>query len=302
MTDPHDHAHAHHHGHSHSHGHSHGQAHHGPADLLPALLDLDAVVHAPMISEATGIVAATAGRPGPVRSVVDLGAGTGTGTVALARRFPDAVVTAVDLSTEMLDAVRRRADEAGLSEQVRTVRADIGSDGLPVDAVDVVWASAMLHEVPDPRAALATLRSALAPGGVLAVVEMDAPPRLLPDDLEALESRLRDVTDAASPAYHPDWAPTLVDSGFTSVTTHPLTVDATYDPDSPGGAYAALELTRLVREGREALSDEDRRAFDTILSDRGSAASSLPRRLHGVDTVHVRSHRTLWTGLAPEQP
>ena len=166
MTDPHDHAHAHHHGHSHSHGHSHGQAHHGPADLLPALLDLDAVVHAPMISEATGIVAATAGRPGPVRSVVDLGAGTGTGTVALARRFPDAVVTAVDLSTEMLDAVRRRADEAGLSERVRTVRADIGSDGLPVDAVDVVWASAMLHEVPDPRAALATLRSAHAPGGV----------------------------------------------------------------------------------------------------------------------------------------
>src|SRR5689334_13110620 len=49
--------------------------------------------------------------PPPAR-VLELGTGTGTGALALAERFPDADITAVDLSAEMIDEASRKLTDA----------------------------------------------------------------------------------------------------------------------------------------------------------------------------------------------
>jgi ubiquinone/menaquinone biosynthesis C-methylase UbiE len=49
--------------------------------------------------------------PGPVSRALDVGTGTGQGARLLAKRFPDAEVTGVDVASAMLDEARRLAPE-----------------------------------------------------------------------------------------------------------------------------------------------------------------------------------------------
>ena len=109
------------HHHDTTHGHGHGQALDGQAlDGQAELLDLDAEVLAEHIAS---IVAWLPVGPGP-RRIVDLGAGTGAGTLALLEHFPEADVTAVDSSVEHLQRLRdikRRVDPAGIIRSNRPV-------------------------------------------------------------------------------------------------------------------------------------------------------------------------------------
>ncbi|MFZ0216081.1 MAG: class I SAM-dependent methyltransferase, partial [Candidatus Dormiibacterota bacterium] len=80
-----------------------GQVHHDEAGLAD-LLDLDAEVLGPYLDAVTGWVGQQL--PGEPRTVVDVGAGTGAGSLALARRFPAAAVVAIDRSGLMLERLR----------------------------------------------------------------------------------------------------------------------------------------------------------------------------------------------------
>lgn len=106
-------------------GHGHGLEHgHGP--VLARLLDLDAEVHARLLDDALSLAVTLAGS-GSVARVVDVGAGTGAGTFALARRFPSAEVVALDRDPGMLELLRGRASAACLDDRVSTVLADIAA-------------------------------------------------------------------------------------------------------------------------------------------------------------------------------
>ena len=54
----------------------------------------------------------------PPRRVLDLGTGTGSAALILARRFPEAEITGVDVSPRMIDEARRKAGPE-LGERVR---------------------------------------------------------------------------------------------------------------------------------------------------------------------------------------
>lgn len=102
----------------------------------------------------------------PVRSVLDLGCGTGGHALPLARR--GYAVTGVDLSPQMLRRAADKAREEGLAidlheGDVRTVRT-----GGTYDAVIVMFA-VMGYQLgnDDVRAALRTVREHLRPGGLL---------------------------------------------------------------------------------------------------------------------------------------
>ncbi len=168
---------AHHHGPASPHGHTaheHGQhGEHGDDEAaLTELLDLDGEVLAGYLDQATAWIAATA-EP-PVTRIVDLGAGTGTGTFALLRRFPEARVTAVDLAPDRLTRLRHRACELGLDGRVDVVPADLDQPWPDLGPADLVWTSMALHHVADPDRALTEIFGLLRPGGALAVAETTA--------------------------------------------------------------------------------------------------------------------------------
>src|SRR5690349_5682715 len=166
------------------HHHAHAQDHvHDHADDLPDLLDLDAQVLAESFDAVRADLARLA--DGPVRRILDLGAGTGTGTFGLLRRFTGAHAVAVDQSEEMLERLRRRAEHLGLANRVETLGADL-DEGVPrLAPVDLVWASGSLHHLADPDHTLAQVAETVRPGGLVAVVELAGLPRFLPDDSPA---------------------------------------------------------------------------------------------------------------------
>jgi len=97
-------------------------------------------------------------------AVVDLGAGTGQGTIALKRRYPGSRVVAMDLAPGMLQQARKRQT---LLRRFDRVVADAAA--LPVgDAtLDMIFSSLMLQWCNEPDRVLRECRRALRPGGVL---------------------------------------------------------------------------------------------------------------------------------------
>lgn len=95
------------------------------------------------------------------RTVVDLGCGPGNITPALKARWPEAAVTGVDGSPEMLE--RARATLPGAA----WVDADM--NGWTPDApVDLIYSNAALHWLEDHAAVFPRLMRQLASGGYLA--------------------------------------------------------------------------------------------------------------------------------------
>ena len=92
----------------------------------------------------------------------DLGCGAGNVTRLLKARGPDAQITCVDDSAEML--ARAAKSVAGVSWVQQSL-----ADWQPEHAADVIYSNAALHGSPDHRALFAKLVHQLAPGGVLAV-------------------------------------------------------------------------------------------------------------------------------------
>jgi len=99
-------------------------------------------------------------------TLVDLGAGTGTFTMAAAP-FCRSVV-AVDVSTAMLTLLRAKIEHLGLTN-VTCVRAGFLTYGRPPGTADFVYSRNALHHLPDFWKAIALERIAamLRPGGIL---------------------------------------------------------------------------------------------------------------------------------------
>ncbi|HYS81844.1 MAG TPA: methyltransferase domain-containing protein [Anaeromyxobacteraceae bacterium] len=106
--------------------------------------------------------------------VLEPGPGMGFFTLDLARLVgPTGRVIAIDLQPKMLDALRRRAQRAGLEGRIETRRASESS--LEVDdlagEVDFALAFAVVHELADVSAFFRDVAKALVPGGRLLVAE-----------------------------------------------------------------------------------------------------------------------------------
>ena len=96
------------------------------------------------------------------RHIVDLGCGTGNSTEQLHRRWPQAQLTGVDNSQEMLSQARAgHPDWNWVESSVEAWAAD--------SALDLVFSNACLHWVADHGTLFPRLLSYVAPGGALAV-------------------------------------------------------------------------------------------------------------------------------------
>ncbi|WP_196250809.1 trans-aconitate 2-methyltransferase [Cellulomonas sp. JZ18] len=215
-------------------------------------------------------------------TVVDLGAGTGTGALALARRLPRATVVAVDRSPAMLAHLRTAAAAAGVADRVRTLEADLDAGWPLTGRVDAVWAASSLHHLADADRVLREAHAALRPGGVAVVVELDEQVRLLTDALApGLASRLAQA--ASTWNVHPDWGPHLERAGFELLDVrHVATeaVDARF-----GRAWLALLRSTLA----DRLAPADVTTLDRLLAQHPATLDALP----------VRAERTVWLARRP---
>jgi SAM-dependent methyltransferase len=104
--------------------------------------------------------------PAGCRTALDVGCGTGRFARRLARRGIQ--VDAIDRSAEVIRAARAASPPPAGGGGVRYLLADVTTEELPAGRYDYVSCLASIHHV--PFATVASLREALAPGGVLAVL------------------------------------------------------------------------------------------------------------------------------------
>jgi ubiquinone/menaquinone biosynthesis C-methylase UbiE len=118
---------------------------------------------------AQAIRAAVALRPD--MTLLDYGAGTGLVTLALQPEVGE--IVAADSSEGMLEALRVKLAAAGLTN-VRPLHLDLETEDLPSAAFDVIVSSMTFHHLQNPQTVLTKLAAALAPGGTIAVADLDA--------------------------------------------------------------------------------------------------------------------------------
>ncbi|MFD1141017.1 trans-aconitate 2-methyltransferase [Larkinella insperata] len=119
-----------------------------------------------------------------VRTAADLGCGPGNSTELLQQRFPEAVITGMDNSPDMIEAARQRLPA------IQFEVSDIATWSNP-GLFDVILANAALQWVPHHEAVLPLLLNKLAPGGSLAIQ--------MPDNFDEPAHRLMRETAAAGP-------------------------------------------------------------------------------------------------------
>ncbi len=256
------------------------------------VLDLDAEVFGENLAAVLDLAGVSA-----ARGIVDLGAGTGAGSRLLRERYPDAAVTCVDNDPPMLE----RSREQGFA----TVQADL-DDGFPAlsgvsnladgavggalgvePPVDLVWASSSLHHLAHPDRLLSGVRQALAPGGVLVVVELAGLPSFLCDPPGAqLEQRCHAAAAAEGWNHYPDWTPIIEAAGF-AVTTSEVTTAAPVT--SAAREYAQQWFTRFAH--LTGLTADDR-----------GAVADLPQRISDDLELEPRTTRTVWVATPDASP
>ena len=227
--------------------------------------------------------------------LLDLGAGTGTGAIGLAQRFPDAEVVALDVSPASLAKIAAKAAAAGLVARVHPVEADLDAGWPDLGALDLTWASASLHHMADPARVLRDALNATRPGGLIAVSEFSKQLLFLPDDLglgrPGFEGRITDVLGHAyteeMPTLGSEWAPRLADAGWTVVAEQDFRVDQDPPTHPSAGRYARAWFARLSDGLADRLEPDDQATLAALLD------SGNPRSLANRTDLHIRGGRTI---------
>ncbi len=81
-------------------------------------------------------------------SVLELGAGSAEGGLALARRFPKMQFTITDVSPYMLVISKHKFEKAGFGDRAKFEQIDARDTGYPNDSFDLVTSSLLFHETP----------------------------------------------------------------------------------------------------------------------------------------------------------
>ena len=99
--------------------------------------------------------------------IVDIGCGSGTLTVDIAKLVPEGKVIGIDTSSDMLKAANDKRESLGLANIEFRKRDFYNIDLLNI--ANLVFSSSALHWVKDQGRVLATIYKALIPGGEIAL-------------------------------------------------------------------------------------------------------------------------------------
>ncbi|MFE3100086.1 class I SAM-dependent methyltransferase [Nocardia tengchongensis] len=279
--------HGHQHSHGHAHGHGHGHTHDGIdwATMIPDLQRDDAMSAEAHAEIARRLVAAIPA--GAEATVLDIGAGAGGQSVAFARELLARgggrllIVDAVPALLEVAQQAVQDALDGDDRVRVETVQADAAAEdfGAGLPAADLVWASRMVHHLPDQQAGVARLAGLLRPGGRLALAEGGVSARCLPWELgvgaPGLQDRLlglrdagfaqmrTEITGAVSMPY--GWNVALTRAGLAEATSFSVLTDHPAPPTPAVRESVVAWLTGLSERVGERLGEPDRATIAALL-------------------------------------
>jgi trans-aconitate 2-methyltransferase len=193
-----------------------------------------------------------------VKTAADLGCGPGNSTELLQRRFPDAAISGLDSSENMIEAAQKRLPA------VRFEIGDIARWGNP-GPFDVVLANASLQWVPDHETLLPGLVGKLASGGSLAVQmpdNLDEPAHRLMRETAAAgpwAEKLAGAADSRAPRHDADWYYRILRDAVTGLDIW----RTTYHHALAGGAGAVVEWFKGsgLRPFLDPLDPQERAGF-----------------------------------------
>jgi len=102
--------------------------------------------------------------------IADIGAGSGYYAFRISEKVPKGKVIAVDIQQEMLDFLKVRSQELGITNVVPHLGKE-DSVALPPASLDAALMVDAYHEFSFPAEMLASLHSALKPGGIIYLLE-----------------------------------------------------------------------------------------------------------------------------------
>ncbi len=272
-------------------------------------LETSARFDAPWVADAVAWLSETSGGPegsGPTQRVLDVGCGAGGAACAFAAALGPGVVAGFDRDPRLLAIARRRAADAGLAGHILGW-ACAAVDALPVEAgsADLVWASGVVHHLPDQQAAIGTLAALLRPGGRLALVEGGLPLRCLPFDIGlgrvGIEARLDEARsrwfadmrdELRGPPLPYGWPEALRRAGLVDVRARSFLAEVPPPLDDFGRQVAERHLRSALTELDDRLAPDDRDTIARLLDP--DDATYIGRR----DDLMVTAVRTLNVGTA----
>ena len=122
--------------------------------------------------------------------ILDAGGGTGFYSMPFAAVGHEIVI--LDLSKEMLDVARSKADKLGLSNQVKTVSGDMENLDFPDASFDVILCHLALCHVKHPNRVLKGFRRVLKKGGIVSLI---AENKMFFSVSEAFKGNIREATE-----------------------------------------------------------------------------------------------------------
>jgi SAM-dependent methyltransferase len=193
----------------------------GASDLYPDCLPVLSAMFTPAASRAAQLLA------GCGADVLDVGAGAAPWSIALATSSPAVHVTALDLPS-VIATTERAVEAANVGDRFDYVPGDMFTCELSQAAYDLVLLANVCHLFDEThnRVLLRRLRSALRPGGLVAIIDVLTsrdPAEQRSISLYALGLRLRTSSGAVHPiAAYETWAN---DAGFGPVRVDPLSAE-----------------------------------------------------------------------------
>jgi ubiquinone/menaquinone biosynthesis C-methylase UbiE len=103
--------------------------------------------------------------------VLDIGAGTGRFSLAIAKQLSTGKVICLDLSEEMLQHLKRKAEKGGLKDRIQILKGEASAFGLENESMDVVMSHSVFHELSSPEAVLAEMLRVLKPSGWVMITD-----------------------------------------------------------------------------------------------------------------------------------
>jgi len=103
--------------------------------------------------------------------VLDIGAGSGYYSLAIAKKMSAGKIICLDSSEEMLQSLEQKAEKKDLKDRIQILKGEASSSGLANESVDLVVSNGLLHELSNPEAVLREMHRVLRPNGWVIVTD-----------------------------------------------------------------------------------------------------------------------------------